>query len=210
MNMTSIVNKAFVLGICGSSASGKSHAVSKIVESLLPFHISVIDQDSYYKDFSNLTKDERNSLNFDHPDAIDFTEMYESINSLKEGIAVSKPIYDFVTHTRLSRRKELAATKIVIVEGLHVFHIENIRSLIDHRIFIEIDTDMRFIRRLKRDLIERGRTVDCIINQYLETVRPMDRSFVQPSRQYADLIVTQEDFNGQLDEIIKMLRTRCS
>lgn len=209
MNRASITDNVYVLGICGSSASGKSYAVKKIVESLLPIPVSVIDQDSYYKDFSHLSLEERDLLNFDHPDAIDFTEMCESIKSLKEGIAISKPIYDFVTHSRLPHCHELSATKIVIVEGLHVLHIESIRELVDQRVFIEVDRDIRFIRRLKRDMAERGRTVDGVIKQYLETVRPMDQAHVQPSRQYADITIRHDNFNEQIDSIIMNLRKIC-
>jgi len=209
MNNNSTTYSTYILGICGSSASGKSHAVSKIIESLLPIPISVVDQDSYYRDFSRMSPEERDSLNYDHPDAIDFIEMHESIKSLKEGISISKPSYDFVTHSRLPNRQNVPATRVVIIEGLHIFHIENIRTLVDHRVFIDVDIDIRFIRRLKRDLVERGRTLDGVINQYLETVRPMDLTFVQPSRQYADIIVTHDNFDDQISSIVKILRNIC-
>lgn len=198
--------KRYVLGICGGSGSGKSYMVEKIVEHFALGSIALLDQDSYYKDLSNLHPEERSSINFDHPNAIDFEQLVNDLEHLSAGNSIRKPLYDFNTHTRLERGDLLKSSPIIILEGHHIFYHPEILGKIDHKVYLDIENDIRFIRRLVRDIKERGRDVDSVVQQYLETVRPMDIQFVQPAKKYADTVINSNNYQDKFSDLIELLQ----
>jgi uridine kinase len=181
--------KAAILGIAGGSASGKTTVVNKILGALAGEPIALLDMDSYYRDLSRLTMEEREKYNFDHPDAIDNPLLLEHIERLRLGEAVEKPIYSFREHTRMPGTVRVAPGRIIIVEGILALATAELRARMDVKIFVEADDDIRLIRRLTRDVKERGRSIDAVVQQYLGTVRPMHLTFVEPSKRYADVII---------------------
>lgn len=178
-----------VIGIAGGSASGKTTVAKKILQAHYGQPIALLDQDAYYQDLSHLPLEERKKINFDHPDAIDNALMVEHLQALKAGRAVDKPCYSFQEYTRTHGTVRVEPASIVIVEGILVLATRELRDQIDVKIFVEADDDIRFIRRLTRDVNERGRTIDRVVDQYLQTVRPMHQSFVIPSKRHADVII---------------------
>jgi len=177
------------IGIAGGSASGKSTVVKKIMKRLKNRKILEIDLDSYYKDFSDFTPEERNNINFDHPQSIDFELLIKHINFLKNGKSIEKPVYDFATHLRTRDTTTINPTKIIILEGILIFTNPEIRKLLDMKIFVDTASDIRLMRRIERDMKERGRSLDSVKNQYFETVRPMHLEFIETTKQYADIII---------------------
>ncbi len=184
--------KTLLIIVAGGTASGKSTVVEKIHQRLKSKDVQVIKFDDYYKDLSNLTMEERIKVNFDHPDSLDNDLMYEQLKSLLDGNPIEKPLYDFKTHTRKSETELIKPSKVVIVEGILSLYDKRIRDLANIRIFVESDDDIRFIRRLKRDMNERGRTLDSVIDQYLTTVKPMYYEFIKPTKRYADIIIPND------------------
>jgi uridine kinase len=180
--------EAFVIGIAGGSGSGKSRLAAKIHETLGNECI-LLEQDSYYKDLSYLPRHEREGRNFDHPFSLDFDLLAIHIHQLKNGNSILKPIYDFNSHTRTNTLLPVEAKKIVVVEGILILAIPEIRELLDMKIFIEAEDDIRILRRLERDIRERGRDFTSIKNQYITTVKPMHDLLVVPSKQHADVII---------------------
>lgn len=178
-----------ILGIAGGSASGKTTVVNKILEALAGEPIALLDMDAYYKDLTHLPLEERRAINFDHPDAIDNDLLLSHIDRLSRGEPVDKPIYSFTEHTRLPGSTRVEPGRVIIVEGILALATQEIREKLDIKIFVETDDDIRFIRRLSRDVKERGRTIDAVIGQYMGTVRPMHLTFVEPSKRYADVII---------------------
>lgn len=178
-----------VIGIAGGSASGKTTVAKKILQAHYGQPIALLDQDAYYQDLSHLPLEERKKINFDHPDAIDNALMVEHLQALKAGRAVDKPCYSFQEYTRTQGTVRVEPASIVIVEGILVLATRELRDQIDVKIFVEADDDIRFIRRLTRDVNERGRTIERVVDQYLQTVRPMHQSFVIPSKRHADVII---------------------
>lgn len=185
--------KPLIIAISGGSASGKSTVVHEIVEKLQSVDISVICHDDYYKDQSHLTMDERIQTNYDHPSSLDNELFIEHLHLLMEGKTIEKPIYDFVNHNRKKETITIKPTKVIFIEGILVLEEKKIRDCADVKIFVKSDEDIRFIRRLKRDIEERGRTLDAVINQYLSTVKPMFNKFVNPSSRYADIIIPNDN-----------------
>ncbi len=177
-----------IIGIAGGTASGKTTLARKIQEAF-PNQSVLISQDIYYKDLSHLSLEEREKTNFDHPDALDFTLFKEQILELKKGENVLLPTYNFATHSRMSEQVTTSPQKLIIVEGILLFALPHIRELFDIKIFVDTDDDVRVLRRIERDMQERGRTFTAVKNQYLTTVKPMHETYVEPTRQYADLIV---------------------
>ncbi|MGV3625435.1 MAG: uridine kinase [Archangium sp.] len=177
-----------VLGIAGGTASGKTTVARKIHEAFSS-RVAFIDQDSYYRPLDHLTLDQRREVNFDHPDAFDQDLLASHVRRLKSGEAVEKPVYDFVTSTRLSRTVTVKPAELILIEGILVLHMDALRDQMDVRIFVETEDDVRIIRRLTRDIKERGRDFDHVIHQYFAHVRPMHMAFVEPSKRYADIIV---------------------
>ena len=185
--------KPLIIAISGGSASGKSTVVSEIVEKLQSVDISVICHDDYYKDQSHLTMEERIKTNYDHPSSLDNELFVKHLHLLMEGKSIEKPIYDFVTHNRKKETVTIKPTKVIFIEGILVLEERQIRECADVKIFVKSDEDIRFIRRLKRDIEERGRSMDAVINQYLSTVKPMFNKYVNPSSRYADIIIPNDN-----------------
>jgi uridine kinase len=195
------------IGIAGGTGSGKSTVARKIADGLPSASVEIIDHDSYYKDRSDLSEAERAKLNFDHPDALDNDLLVEHLEALRAGSAVEVPIYDFKTHRRLAEARRVEPKRIVIVEGILVFVEERVRRLLDVKIFVDTDADIRVFRRIRRDIEHRGRSFQSIREQYYATVRPMHLQFVEPSKRWADLIVPEGGENHiAIDLILGKLR----
>ncbi len=193
---------AILIGIAGASGSGKTLIANSIIESLGSDKAVIIQEDSYYKDLSDVPFEERKGRNFDHPDAFDHDLLAKHLLQLLNGEAVSHPIYDYKLHTRSKKTKTAGPGNLIILEGILIFSKAQLRELIDYRVFIDTPPDICFIRRLKRDIEERGRTVDSVIKQYTETVRPMYLQFTEPSRQYADILISGEGENSEAVDIL--------
>ena len=188
-----------IIGICGNSGSGKSTLAQKMKDELGGKLVTIIDQDSYYKDLSHMSIRNREKVNYDHPEAIENNLLIEHLTLIKNGKEILKPIYNFSTHTREIKTERILPTKIIIVEGIHIYFSKKLRDLINIKIFLDVPTDICFIRRLLRDMKERGRSVESIVNQYYATVRPMQEKYILPSIKSADIVFTKD-----IDEL-KML-----
>ncbi len=184
-----------VIGIAGGTGSGKTTVANVILRRLGADKITFLPHDSYYRDLGELTIEERQSINFDHPDALETELLVEHIQALKRGVTVEVPIYDFTTHTRTDQTLHIESQRVILVEGILIFADETLLNLFDAKIFVDTPDDIRFIRRLQRDLLERGRTVDSVIQQYMTTVRPMHLEFVEPSKRQADVIIPEGGHN---------------
>lgn len=200
--------KPVTIGVAGGTGSGKTTISNALLTRVGEQNIAYLPHDNYYKDLNAIPLDERNLPNFDHPDALDTPLMIENIKQLQQGEAAEIPIYDFVNDQRLPQRKHVAPQPIILVEGILIFGEPALRNLFDVRIFVDTDSDLRFIRRLQRDIAERGRTVESVIDQYLRTVRPMHIEFVEPSKRYADVIIPEGGFNTvAIDMVADRIRT---
>lgn len=184
-----------IIGICGGTGSGKTTVARRILENVSEEHVVYLPQDSYYRNLGDMPLTLRHHINFDHPDALDNDLFANHLRALRAGEPIEMPIYDYTTHTRRLETQAVAAKPIVIVEGILIFNDARVREAMDVKIFVETADDLRFIRRLQRDITERGRAVDSVINQYLETVRPMHQQFVEPSKRYADVIIPEGGYN---------------
>ena len=184
-----------VIGIAGGTGSGKTTVANVILRRLGADKITFLPHDSYYRDLAELTIEERQKINFDHPDALETELLIEHIEALKRGETVEVPIYDFTTHTRTDQTLHIESQRVILVEGILIFADETLLNLFDAKIFVDTPDDIRFIRRLQRDLLERGRTVDSVIQQYMTTVRPMHLEFVEPSKRQADVIIPEGGLN---------------
>ncbi len=199
--------QTITVGIAGGTGSGKTSVTKSILEELKKTGINsiLLEQDSYYKKNDHLTYEERVSLNYDHPDSIDFDLLKEHILTLKEGKSIEKPIYDFQVHNRKNETEHIEAANLIIVEGILILAIPKIRELFDARIFVDTDDDERLLRRIERDMKERARSFESIKNQYINTVKPMHLEFVEPSKRYADVIIPR----GKENKVgIKMVASR--
>ncbi|RMH59184.1 MAG: uridine kinase [Zetaproteobacteria bacterium] len=194
-----------VIGIAGASGSGKTTLAAALQRLLGVERVALLHHDHYYRDLSMLPPHEREEINFDHPDALESDLLAEHIRALRAGVAVEVPRYDFRTHTRLSVGERLAPRRIVVVEGILLLAVPTLRAMCDVRIFVDADPDICLIRRLRRDIRERGRTMDQVIEQYLASVRPMWRAYVEPSRQYADIMIPQQDNQAALQLLVSAL-----
>ncbi len=183
------MSRPLLVGIAGGSGSGKSTVAERIAEALAPEPVARIHHDAYYRDFGHLPADERGRINFDHPDALETELLVEHLDALIAGTPVETPIYNFTDHTRTQTTLTVSPTRVVIVDGILVLAEPELRRRLDARVFVDTDADIRLLRRLNRDLSERGRSLDSVIRQYEETVRPMHLEFVEPSKRYADIIV---------------------
>jgi uridine kinase len=195
----------FVIGVAGGSGSGKTTVVRRIVESLGDEQVTVLDHDRYYRDRNDLRLEERAALNYDHPDSLETDLMVRHLNELRAGHSVEVPVYDFTRHARRSLTETIHPRKALIVEGILIFTDAALRTLLDVKVFVDADDDIRFIRRLKRDVAERGRTMESVIDQYQGTVKPMHLEFVEPSKRYADVIVPQGGHNTVAIEMLLTL-----
>ena len=185
------MKKRVLVGIAGGSGSGKTVASKNLTTLLSPNDSVIISQDSYYKDRSDLDMEERAEINYDHPDSFDFDLMKEQLTVFLDGDTIDIPIYDFATHTRMRETETVHPVPIVIVEGLMILGIEFLRELMDVKVYVDVPADIRFIRRLKRDIEERDREVKSVVHQYLQTVRPMHEQFVEKTKNYADIIIVE-------------------
>ncbi len=192
-----------MIGIAGASGSGKTLVSNTLYELLGSEKVVNLEEDSYYKDLSHLPFEERVKFNFDHPDAFDHDLLIRHLSLLLQGQTIEQPVYDFTTHSRRKETRKVGPHEIVILEGILLLAIPEIRKLMDIKIFIDTPPDICFIRRLKRDIDERGRSVDSVIKQYEETVRPMYLQFVEPSKRYADIIIPHGGKNVIAIDIIK-------
>ena len=194
--------KPLVIGIAGGSGSGKSTVARKVAEALSQSSVAFLDMDAYYRDFTSLPMEDRKRVNWDHPGAFD-TELFASqVRELCAGRSVDKPVYDFVSHTRSTRTERVNPADVLVLDGILLFVDEAVRALCDVKVFVDADADIRLIRRLKRDVQKRGRTLEEVIAQYLETVQPMHLQFVEPSKRYADVIVPRGGHNTIAIEMI--------
>lgn len=190
------------IGIAGGTASGKTTVARRLIERLAGHPVAFLDQDAYYRDLADLSMEERRAFNFDHPDAFDTELLVGHLRELKAGRAVEKPVYSFAEHTRTRDTARVNPGDVMIVEGILVLALEQVRRELDVKVFVDSDADVRVIRRLSRDIKERGRDFDGVIEQYFRTVRPMHFGFVEPSKRYADIIIPH---GGNNDIAIEMV-----
>jgi uridine kinase len=201
------VEASLVIGVAGGSGSGKTTVVRQIVDSLGPDEVVVLEHDRYYRDRHDLRLEERASLNWDHPDSLETDLLVRHVHALRQGETVEVPQYDFARHARQTSREAVAPRPAIIVEGILIFTDAELRRLMDVKVFVDTDADTRFIRRLQRDITDRGRTVQSVIDQYLGTVKPMHLDFVEPSKRYADIIVPQGGHNTvAIDMLLTLVR----
>jgi uridine kinase len=196
-----------VIGVAGGSGSGKTTVVRQIVDSLGPEQVIVLEHDRYYRDRNDLRLEERAALNYDHPDSLETDLMVAHLHELRAGRAVDLPVYDFARFQRKAACERAEPRRAIIVEGILIFTDAELRRLMDVKVFVDTDADTRFIRRLQRDITDRGRTVQSVIDQYLGTVKPMHLDFVEPSKRYADIIVPQGGHNTvAIDMLLTLIR----
>lgn len=202
------MQKPIVIGVTGGTGSGKTTVASRIVSSFPEQQILVVEQDSYYKDQSHLSFEERVKTNYDHPFAFDNDYFIEQLKELLDYKEIEKPIYDFKVHNRKSETITVKPADVIMVEGILILEDKRLRDLMDIKIFVDTDADVRFIRRLTRDINERGRTIDSVINQYMSVVRPMHLRFIEPTKRYADIIVPEGGENHvAIDLLVTKVRT---
>ncbi len=188
------MKKAIVIGIAGGTGSGKTTLINRIKKEF-PNEITILSHDFYYKENNHMPFEEREKLNYDHPNAFDTSLMVEHIRRLKEGQAIQRPVYDFVIYDRRPETVRVEPAKVIIVEGILIFENKELLDLFDIKVFIDTDADVRIIRRILRDVRERGRSLDSVINQYLTTVKLMHEEFVDPSKRNADIIIPEGGYN---------------
>lgn len=196
-----------VIGIAGGTGSGKTTVANVILERVGQSHLAYLPHDAYYKDLTSLHQDERSGINFDHPDSLDTPLMIEHVRSLRAWQPIELPVYDFKTHSRTKETIHITPQPVIIVEGILIFAERELCELFDVKIYVDTDADIRFIRRLERDIAERGRTTSSVIQQYLNTVRPMHLEFVEPSKRYADVIIPEGGLNKiAMDMVVARLQ----
>ena len=194
-----------IIGIAGGTGSGKTTVVQQIVEELPADEVCIISQDSYYKDTSHLSLGERVKINFDHPQAIDFDLLVNHLKDLKKGNSFEQPVYSFVDHNRTGKTVTTHPRQVVIVEGILILTHPDIRELFDIKIFVHADSDERLIRRLKRDIAERGRDLDEVLNRYQTTLKPMHQQFIEPTKEFADIIIPTNKYNTVAVNLIRSI-----
>lgn len=194
-----------IIGIAGGTGSGKTTVVNQIIEELQNEEVEVISQDSYYQDTSHLSYEERTRINFDHPKSIDFDLLVSHLQELKKGNSVEQPVYSFVQHNRTSETITTQPRKVMIVEGILILTHPDIREMFDIKIFVHADSDERLIRRLKRDIAERGRDLDEVLNRYQTTLKPMHQQFIEPTKEFADIIIPNNKYNTVAVDIVQTI-----
>jgi uridine kinase len=192
-----------IIGIAGGTGSGKTTVVNQILNELPADEVTVISQDSYYSENSNLSYKERTKINFDHPKAIDFDLLVSHLKALKKGEIVEQPVYSFVTHNRTSDTLLTHPRKVIIVEGILIFNNKELRDLFDIKIFVHADADERLIRRTRRDITERGRDINEVLTRYQETLKPMHQQFIEPTKNFADIIIPNDRYNTVAVDIVR-------
>ena len=200
--------RPFVIGVAGGTGSGKTTVVRRIMEALGETDVTVVAHDRYYRDHPDLRLEERGGLNYDHPNSLDTDLLVEHVRALRDGLTAELPVYDFTRHVLRPETMPARPGSAIIVEGILIFADPTLRALMDVKVFVDTDSDIRFIRRLQRDIAERGRTVPSVIDQYLATVKPMHDEFVEPSKRYADLIVPEGGYNQvAVDMLLTLIRS---
>lgn len=200
-------DRPLFIGLAGGSGSGKTTIAEEVVDRL-DGKVALLHHDAYYRNMVDLTFAERTRVNYDHPSSLETELMVEHLESLRSGLAIEHPVYDFATHLRSDETRRIEPARVVIVEGILVLSDAQLRSELDLKIFVDTDADLRLARRLERDIAERGRSVESVINQYFATVRPMHLEFVEPSRRYSDLIIP-EGFNpAAVATVVELIRSR--
>ncbi len=192
-----------IIGISGGTGSGKTTVVNQIVKHLPTDEVCVISQDSYYKATDDLSYEQRTKINFDHPRAIDFDLIVEHLIALKAGHIIEQPVYSFVSHNRTIDTVKTHPRKVVIVEGILIFNNEDLRNLFDIKIFVHADTDERLVRRVRRDITERGRDIDEVLNRYQDTLKPMHLQFIEPTKNFADIIIPNNKHNTVAIDVVR-------
>ena len=180
-----------IIGIAGGTGSGKTTVVRKIVQALPPHYVAVVPLDSYYNDTSHMTEEERHAINFDHPDAFECKLINKQLNMLRKGQAIEQPTYSYILCNRLPETIHVEPKPVIIIEGIMTLFDKKLRDLMDLKIFVDTDSDERLIRNITRDVVERGRTVDMVLERYLNVLKPMHEQFIEPTKKYADLIIPQ-------------------
>ena len=180
-----------IIGIAGGTGSGKTTVVRKIAEALPPHCAVVVPLDSYYNDTSSMTEEEHHAIKFDHPDAFDWKLLVKQVNELRHGIAIEQPTYSYLKCNRLPETIHIEPKPVIIIEGIMTLLNKKLRDMMDLKVFVDTDSDERLIRNIQRDVVERGRTVDMVINRYLEVLKPMHEQFIEPTKKYADIIIPQ-------------------
>lgn len=194
-----------VIGIAGGTGSGKTTVVNQIINELPSHKVGIISQDSYYKDTSDLPFEERVKINFDHPKAIDFELLAEHLTQLKNGNPIEQPVYSFIDHNRTDKTVTTSPKEVMIVEGILILTHPEIRDMFDIKIYVHADSDERLIRRLKRDISERGRDLDEVLNRYQTTLKPMHQQFIEPTKEYADIIIPTNRHNTVAVDIVRTI-----
>lgn len=192
-----------IIGIAGGTGSGKTTVVRKIAESLPPHYVAVVPLDSYYNDTTHMTDEERRAINFDHPDAFDWKLLIEHVKQLKVGNAVEQPTYSYIESNRQKETVHVEPKPVIIIEGIMTLLNKKLRDMMDLKIFVDTDSDERLIRNIQRDVVERGRTVEMVIDRYLKVLKPMHEQFIEPTKKYADLIIPQGGDNKTGINILK-------
>jgi uridine kinase len=194
-----------IIGIAGGTGCGKTTVVNQILNELREGDVGIISQDSYYKDTSHLSYEERVKINFDHPRSIDFELLESHLKDLRNGEAINQPIYSFVKHNRTGDTIKTLPRKVMIVEGILILTNPELRNMFDIKIFVHADSDERLIRRLKRDISERGRDIDEVLSRYQNTLKPMHQQFIEPMKEYADIIIPNNKYNTVAVDIVKTI-----
>jgi len=201
-------NKPIIIGVAGGTASGKTTVSQKILQAVGPNRLAYIEHDAYYRDLSHLPLPKRRELNFDHPDSLENELLISHLQALLRGETVNIPVYDFAQYIRTEKLRPVAPKRVILVEGILIFADKQLRDMMDIKIYVDTAADLRFIRRLRRDLAERGRTIEMVIEQYLQTVRPMHLEFVEPSKRYADVIIPRGGRNTTaIDMVVAQIQT---
>ena len=201
--------RPLIVGVAGGSGSGKSTVARRIAGAVDARNVAFIDMDAYYRNFAHLPMEERRRVNWDHPDALDVDLLVRQLEQLHAGVAVEKPVYDFVTHTRSALTQRIEPAPVIVIDGILLLTDARVRDLCEVKVFVDADADVRLIRRIHRDMAERGRPLDEILDQYLRTVQPMHLQFVEPSKRYADIIVPRGGHNEiAIQMLIAKIRDR--
>lgn len=199
-------DRPLIIGMAGGSGSGKTTIAEAVIQAVGSEYVSLIPHDAYYRDLSHLTLEERREINYDHPDSLETELLVEHLEALRSGTAIERPTYDFSLHTRRDETVRIEPEQVVVVEGILVLAEPELRRLMDLRIYVDTDPDLRVLRRLRRDILERGRSVQSVLDQYLATVRPMHLQFVEASKRYADLIVPEGYNAGAVGTVTSLIR----
>ena len=201
------MKNCILVGVAGGSGSGKTTVANNLVKAFKAEDAALVEQDAYYRELINMTMEEKAKVNFDHPDSIEFELLRKHLESLKNGESIERPIYDFTTHSRKEGTVKINPSKIIIVEGILIFAVSEIRELFDMKIFVDTDADEMILRRIERDMNERGRSLESVRDQYLATVKPMYLEFCEPSKRYADIIIPRGGENKvAVDMVISTLK----